>query len=626
MKKLGSGAFAQVWQCKDLKETKQVAVKVLKSDSVVRDTGEEEVEILRSLKKSGKEHLLEILDDFVEDGPNGKHICIVTELLGPCLLDCLPPVGMCLHNVKQVMHQVLAGLEYLHTQAKIIHTDIKPENVLLSNNCGAIGLENEVDGIRVKLADLGCALRVGETYPAIVGTSEYRAPELLLEAPYDVEIDIWATACLAFELATGKYLFKPDSSGRVLKEEMHLALMTKVLGPVPQSMVESGRAGRSCYNRRTGQLHHFPLHSLQAEDLPTLIGERRGGAKTEDGAFSKFLLPMLEMRPEQRATACKALEHPFLTGGGPTKAAKFVQKVRLSFVEESVHSVQDLRKPIAEFPAADQFLQKVGKRRSLEAVEEPEFGKVGYKARAENLITEKPVQIVEDLMPGGEMSARAFGAAKKLKIRLSIEKPLDTVRDCGMMTQLSGTADRRREKPKRRKRLSEVMEASKDEESSIVQYKKTRRGEEEQGSEDQAAVCSREKSPKTKRKASKVARLNLKKAASQSMAQGLTGLNKQSASNNVLQVRAQKFDPRGQPGLPLMDEILAATLGRVAVKSLVTGKALVDHVAKNYPEFGSKEVWMGKLKAALDMEVARGNLLLVTIFKHICAIRYNIIF
>ena len=174
--------------------------------------------------------------------------------------------------------------------------------------------------------------------------------------------------------------------------------------------------------------------------------------------------------------------------------------------------------------------------------------------------------------------------------------------------------------------MSEVMEASKDEKSSIVQFKKTRRGEDEQGTEDQAAVCSRMKSPKMKRKASKVARLNLKKAASQSMAQGLTGLNKQSASNNVLRVRAQKFDPRGQPGLPLMDEILAATLGRVAVKSLVTGKALVDHVAKNYPEFGSKEVWMGKLKAALDMEVARGNLLLVTNFKPICAITYSIIF
>ena len=270
MKKLGSGAFAQVWQCTDVKKGKQVAVKVLKSDSAVRDMGEEEVEMLRSLKKPGSENLLEILDDFFKDGPNGKHICIVTELLGPSLLDCLPQAGMCLENVKQVTRQVLAGLEYLHTEAKIIHTDVKPENVLLGNNFGRTNFEREVEGINVKLADLGCALRVGETYPAIVGTSEYRAPELLLEAPYDVKIDIWATACFAFELATGKYLFKPDSSGgRIMKEEMHLALVTKLLGPVPQNLVESGRAGKSLYSRRTQQLHHFPPHSLRP-GLPIL--------------------------------------------------------------------------------------------------------------------------------------------------------------------------------------------------------------------------------------------------------------------------------------------------------------------------------------------------------------------
>ena len=125
-------------------------------------------------------------------------------------------------------------------------------------------------------------------------------------------------------------------------------------------------------------------------------------------------------------------------------------------------------------------------------------------------------------------------------------------------------------------------------------------------------------SPKKKRKASKVARLNLEKAASQSMAQVSKGLNKQSASTTLLQVQAQKLDPKavleghpGHPGLPLMDEILAEAFGKVAVKSLVTGKALVDHVARNYPEFAVKEVWIGKLKAALDKEVARGNLFLV---------------
>ena len=162
--------------------------------------------------------------------------------------------------------------------------------------------------------------------------------------------------------------------------------------------------------------------------------------------------------------------------------------------------------------------------------------------------------------------------------------------------------------------MSRIKEIGKD--ISFVrthyQLKKLRKDEEEQGSVDQDRVCSRVELPRTKRKSSKVATFHLKKAASQSIAQGSKGLNQLSASKTVLQVRAQKFDPRAVvEELLFMDAILAETLAKVAVKSLVTGKALVDHVARNYPEFAVKEVWIGKLKAALDKEVARGNLFLV---------------
>ena len=95
-------------------------------------------------------------------------------------------------------------------------------------------------------------------------------------------------------------------------------------------------------------------------------------------------------------------------------------------------------------------------------------------------------------------------------------------------------------------------------------------------------------------------------------------------------MRGQKVDSKAskvadevQHQLPLMDEILPKALGKVAVKGLVTGNALVAHVAKNYPKFGVKEVWLGKLKAALDMEVARGNLLLVTSLKSLRTIKLN---
>ena len=129
---MGTGAFAQVWLCRDLRKGRQVAVKVLKSDSFVTEMGEEEAELLGSLTKFGKKEILRLLDQFLKDGPNGRHVCLVTELCGPCLLDVLPKKGMCLSNVEQIMSQVLAGLHFLHSQ-RIIHTDIKPENVLLVN-------------------------------------------------------------------------------------------------------------------------------------------------------------------------------------------------------------------------------------------------------------------------------------------------------------------------------------------------------------------------------------------------------------------------------------------------------------------------------------------------------------
>lgn len=67
-------------------------------------------------------------------GPNGSHVCMVFEVLGENLLGLIKRYqhrGVPTHIVRQIAKQILLGLDYLHTECRIIHTDLKPENVLI---------------------------------------------------------------------------------------------------------------------------------------------------------------------------------------------------------------------------------------------------------------------------------------------------------------------------------------------------------------------------------------------------------------------------------------------------------------------------------------------------------------
>ena len=82
----------------------------------------------------GSKCVVKLLDSFEHDGPNGRHVCMAFEVLGDDLLALIKRYdyrGVPLRAVKAVCRDVLLGLDYLHARKKIIHTDLKPENVLL---------------------------------------------------------------------------------------------------------------------------------------------------------------------------------------------------------------------------------------------------------------------------------------------------------------------------------------------------------------------------------------------------------------------------------------------------------------------------------------------------------------
>ncbi|RXM27602.1 Plexin-B1 [Acipenser ruthenus] len=210
-----------------------------------------------------------------------------------------------------IVHSVLQGLDYLHTKCKVIHTDIKPENILMcvddvyirrmaaeatvwqqsgapppsgsSAFSSADFLVNPLepqnaDKIQIKIADLGNACWVHKHFTEDIQTRQYRSLEVLIGASYGTPADIWSTACMAFELATGDYLFEPHSG--------------------------------EDYTRDEGQLRH--ISCLKPWGLFEVLLEKYEWPLEQAAQLSDFLLPMMHFVPEKRATAAQCLQHPWL--------------------------------------------------------------------------------------------------------------------------------------------------------------------------------------------------------------------------------------------------------------------------------------------------------------------------
>ncbi|KAK4156798.1 protein kinase dsk1 [Chaetomidium leptoderma] len=139
VRKLGWGHFSTVWLSRDNTAGKHVALKVVRSAAHYTETAIDEIKLLNKIVQAnpnhpGRKHVVSLLDSFEHKGPNGTHVCMVFEVLGENLLGLIKKWnhrGIPTPLVKQITKQVLLGLDYLHRECGIIHTDLKPENVLI---------------------------------------------------------------------------------------------------------------------------------------------------------------------------------------------------------------------------------------------------------------------------------------------------------------------------------------------------------------------------------------------------------------------------------------------------------------------------------------------------------------
>ncbi|KAF5207026.1 Serine/threonine-protein kinase AFC3 [Thalictrum thalictroides] len=303
LSKMGEGTFGRVLECWDREARETVAIKVVRSIRKYRTAAMVEIEVLQHLAKNegGRFHCVQIRDWF----GYRNHICIVFEKLGPSLFVFLrsnfySPFPLDL--VREFGRQLLESVAYMHG-LQLIHTDLKPENILVvSSEIIKLPKRNSQNDSKVRCLPKSSAIKLID-----FGSSVFEKQGLGWSYP----CDLWSVGCILVELCTGKALFQTHENLE------HLAMMERVLGPLPRHMIRNASRGAEKYFTRTrlnwpeGAVSRQSISAVrQLDHLKDLVSKHVGHSRS---SLTDLLHGLLMFDPSERMTARQALDHSFFT-------------------------------------------------------------------------------------------------------------------------------------------------------------------------------------------------------------------------------------------------------------------------------------------------------------------------
>lgn len=280
LKFLSYGTFANVYLAYDITRDDFVVIKIQNTDSY--NDALEEHEVMKILCKSGHPNIVQLLDTFSMDIESERHFCFVLELLGPDIYTVLNEIEMIkLSKTKEIIRQLLKAIEYV-TKEGYIHTDLKPENIMITQRDKKI--QNICDYFRKTFTPKSTILKLKTTFPedfekrSLNSQRKYRKTlkqrankqftesiresllDYIFSGDYDEELDYTLPEDVQIKLVDFGLCVKKDSNTEEVQTRNYRAPEVILLNPLNEK-IDIWSVGCLVYDLLTGETMFEPEHT-----------------------------------------------------------------------------------------------------------------------------------------------------------------------------------------------------------------------------------------------------------------------------------------------------------------------------------------------------------------------------